>query len=199
MTAIDTTDDTTAIDTAAIDTAAIDTTPTKPKRSKAKKTTPTTEKPTPTPAKAKPIASVANARFGLTLVMSALPGLSLVLSSTAGALLLAGTHTAYALATIFFALTACVLAISLPHLAWAIEDITRSDSRSATILAVAFDASIVALELLATAGHGTVTTEVTMFFLAALSAVLNAWAFLRKPTSEEKAARKAAKAGEAGR
>lgn len=108
-----------------------------------------------------------------------IPLLSLGLSHVGGTLARAG-HPA--LATFSLALMACVPAVSLDHLAWAIRDITRSPRWASWLLAIAFDLVLVLTELCGVsagdAGVGTVTT-LMMVSVAGLSMFLNVWAFLR--------------------
>src|SRR5690349_21317202 len=84
-------------------------------------------------------------KLAATLVMGiAIPVLSLVLSHTGGTLARSG-HAA--LAGFALALMACVLTVSLNHLAWAVRDITRSPGWAAWLLAVSFDLMLVLGEL----------------------------------------------------
>ncbi len=117
-----------------------------------------------------------------TLVMGvAIPLLSLGLSNTGGNL--ARTNHVI-LAGFAFGLMACVLAVSLSHLAWAVEDITRSPRWASWLLAVAFDLMLVLAEMChvgaTDAGVGTVTT-IMMVAVALLSMFLNCWAFIKHP------------------
>ncbi len=202
------TDTTTTANLTIDDTTAQDTTPAKPKRARKPRSNKSESKPTSAPkmeskpapsfwSNVKDQLSARNSKLAFIVTMSAfLPALSLFLSHKGGTLLAQSTaivSTTSALALLSFALCTFVLAISLPHLAWSVEDITKTTTIPSWILAIAFDLSIVACELLATAGHGDTTTKVVMWALATLSALLNCWAFIRQPGEEEKQARKATK------
>jgi hypothetical protein len=122
-------------------------------------------------------------KYRVTIAMGiAIPLLSLTLSKMGGTLL----NTNLILAMMAFGLMTAVLAVSLPHLAWSISDITRSDRRSAWCLAVALDLSLVLCELVGVyaseAGLGGYAT-VMLFSVVAGSAVLNCWAFLKSHTT----------------
>jgi hypothetical protein len=119
-------------------------------------------------------------RIGATLVMGiSMPLLSITLSYCGGTLL---RHDCCGLAALAFGLMGCVLAVSLSHLAWAIQDITRSPRWASWSLAVAFDLALVLAELCdvsaESAGLGAVTTCL-MIAVCALSMGLNCWAFLQ--------------------
>lgn len=111
----------------------------------------------------------------------AIPVLSLVLSHTGGTLARTG-HSA--LAGFALSLMGCVLVVSLSHLAWAIEDITRSPRWASWLLAISFDLMLVLGELVHVnaddAGVGMAIT-VMMTAVAGMSMFLNCWAFLRHP------------------
>jgi hypothetical protein len=104
---------------------------------------------------------------------------SLALSTVAGTL--ARAHH-FVFATGATALTACVLAVSLSHLALAIRDITGSPQWASWALAVAFDLALVLGESVhvyaADADLGALVTAL-MVAVCGLSMVLNCWAFFR--------------------
>jgi hypothetical protein len=72
-----------------------------------------------------------------------------------------------------------VLAVSLSHLASAIQDITRSEPWQAWCLAVAVDLAVVLCELSRVAGFESWVVPVLMGCVTVASAGLNCWAFLR--------------------
>jgi hypothetical protein len=76
-------------------------------------------------------------------------------------------------------LRGAVLAVSLSHLAWAIQDITRSAVWQAFCLAGAIDLSMVLCELARVAGFELWVVPVLMGAVTVASAGLNCWAFLR--------------------
>lgn len=131
------------------------------------------------PAKiAKPTAD--RIRFWATIWMGMfMPLLSLALSYTGGNLL---RENAFVLSGLSFVMMACVLSVSLAHLAWSIGDITRSSGWASWLLAIAFDCCLVLGELCHVqaeeAGVGTVCS-VMMVAVCGLSMFLNCWAFLR--------------------
>jgi hypothetical protein len=119
-------------------------------------------------------------KFWATIVMGVfMPLLSLGLSFTGGNLL-GNSHLV--LSCLSFVMMACVLSVSLAHLAWSIGDITRSPAWASWLLAVAFDSCLVLGELChiqaEEAGVGTVCTTM-MVAVCGLSMFLNCWAFLR--------------------
>ncbi len=117
-------------------------------------------------------------RTGLTLALgTGIPLLSLGMSNVAGTLATSG-H--YGLAAFSGVLMASVLVVSLPHLAWAIRDITGTDKRASWALAIAVDCAIVLCELVHVANVVpllTITT-VIMSCVTMTSVCLNCWAFL---------------------
>lgn len=118
-------------------------------------------------------------RSSITIGMGcAIPLLSLSLSHCAGNLARAGHSTLAAFAA--FIMTA-VLAVSLSHLAWAVGDITKSGPRSSWLLAIAFDLSLVAGELIHVyapdCGVWGVATAI-MVVVCLFSMLLNVYAFL---------------------
>jgi hypothetical protein len=122
-------------------------------------------------------------RLTMTVVLGVgIPLLSLAMSKIAGTLALNG-HTFLAL----FAgsLMLAVLAVSLSHLAWAIEDITKSTVRASWSLAVALDLSLVLCELIHVYAHDLELEWVcclVMLNVAACSMALNVYAFLQHRT-----------------
>lgn len=143
----------------------------KPRR--AKKTTAATPPVRTTADRVKLIATVT---MGI-----AIPVLSLVLSHTGGTLARTG-HAA--LAGFALGLMACVLAVSLSHLAWAIEDITRSPRWASWLLAVTFDLMQVLGELVHVNAHDVgvgLAVTLMMVAVAGMSMFLNCWAFIRHP------------------
>jgi hypothetical protein len=123
-------------------------------------------------------------RFKITMTIAlgvGIPLLSLAMSSIAGTL---ATHGLWPLAVFAFALMAAVLGVSLPHLAWAIGDITRSGSRPSWLLAVALDLSLVLCEFCHVwaddLGLTAILWAVTVA-VAGASMLLNIWAFFKAP------------------
>jgi len=140
-------------------------------------------------------------RLYLTLTMGVfIPLFSLGLSHVGGTLMRTGLERQVpiiiALAFFAFALMACVLAVSLSHLAWAVQDITKSHVWASWLLAVAFDLALVLGELChvsaSEVGVGEVVT-VIMACVCGLSMFLNCWAFLKHPASEERSKKKLGK------
>jgi hypothetical protein len=134
---------------------------------------------------ARPVASAVTAariKFWATITMGVLlPLLSLGLSSVGGNLV---RHGHGALAAFALVLMTCVLVVSLSHLAWAIEDITRSPWWACWLLAVAFDLCLVLGELCHVSAEEagvSLVTSVMMGAVCLLSMFLNCWAFLRHP------------------
>lgn len=118
-------------------------------------------------------------KISLTITLgTAIPLLSLALSSVAGTLASKG-H--FALSGFAFFLMAAVLSVSLPHLAHAIGEITNSPKLASWALAIALDLSLVLCELVSTwasdSGVGGITITVTAS-VCVISQVLNCWAFL---------------------
>lgn len=119
-------------------------------------------------------------RWYATVAMGVfIPLLSLGLSHTGGNLL---KSECLALAGFAFGLMGCVLAVSLSHLAWGVQDITKSATWASWLLAIAFDLCLVLGELVHVnaeeAGIGMVVTAI-MVCVCGLSMFLNCWAFLR--------------------
>jgi hypothetical protein len=116
------------------------------------------------------------ARRGITLVLGCgIPGCSLALSSIGGRLCTEG-QTALGVAAL--ALCCSVLAVSLSHLAWAVEDITHSARWQAWCLAVTVDLAVVLCELAAVAGAAWWLVYAVQVAVTGASALLNCWAFL---------------------
>ena len=134
-------------------------------------------KPQRKPAKAPGIVSVTRSRRPLTIGLGCgIPLLSLTLSHQGGELL-AADH--YALGCGSLALCAVVLALSLSHLASAIEDITHSSRWQAWALAIATDSALVTAELVRVSGQGGAVQWAMLAVLTMASACLNCWAFFR--------------------
>ncbi len=119
-------------------------------------------------------------RYGMTLALGlGVPLLSLALSKIGGSLL--QSHH-FALAALALGLMGAVLAVSLPHLAFSIADLTGSDQRASWCLAVALDLSLVLTELVgvyaASLGLGWVSGLV-MVSVAGMSQALNCYAFFK--------------------
>jgi hypothetical protein len=134
---------------------------------------------------ARPVASAVTAgriKFYATVTMGVLlPLLSLGLSNVGGNLF---RHDQAALAAFALVLMGCVLVVSLSHLAWAIQDITRSPLWACWLLAVAFDLLLVLGELCHVAAEGAgvgLVTSAMMGVVCLVSMFLNCWAFLRHP------------------
>lgn len=137
------------------------------------RTAPRREKTTPAPWKADAF------RTGMKVFLGVgVPLLSLSMSCIAGTLARAGV---YWLAGFALALMLAVLGVSLLHVAWAVGDITRSDWRTSTALAVALDLSLVLTELCQVYADGLGLDAVcyaVMASVAAASMALNVYAFL---------------------
>jgi hypothetical protein len=144
----------------------------KPKRRRTRRTVAT-----PVPDRTPAVSGRDGARRWITLGMGCgIPCLSLALSSIGGRLWVDG-HCV--LGTGALMLCSAVLAVSLSHLAWAVEDITRSHRWQAWCLAAAVDLSLVLGELAGIAGYASWVVAAVMVSVTATSAVLNCWAFLR--------------------
>src|SRR4051794_19996905 len=84
-------------------------------------------------------------RLWMTVALGVgIPCLSLAMSKLAGTLAAGGL---LALAAFALGLMVAVLAVSLPHLAWSVANVTRSGRRASWSLAVALDLSLVLCEL----------------------------------------------------
>ena len=143
------------------------------------------------PAKKSILPSQARFRFGLTIGMGTfIPLFSLGLSHVGGNLLRQGigenNFVLISLAGFAFGLMACILSVSLSHLAWAVQDITRSHKWASWALAVAFDLAIVLGELCHVQGKTGLDDVVTvlMVCVCGLSMFLNCWAFILCPKRE---------------
>jgi hypothetical protein len=134
-----------------------------------------------TKAKAKPKLSTKKAdslmRKHITVALGCgIPCFSLALSAVGGRLLL---EQQYALGAFSLTLCCAVLAVSLDHLAWAIKDITKSNSWQSWCIAAAIDLSLVMCELAGVAGFSLWIVPCIMVSVTVTSAALNCWAFLR--------------------
>ncbi len=124
--------------------------------------------------------NAATFKFGVTVAIGIfIPLLSLAMSYLAGKLAGAGY---WELAGFAAGVGGSVLAVSLNHLAWAIEDITRSEFPWNWLLAIALDSSLVLGELChvyapPTLGLG-VVCWVVMVAVCGFSMALNVFAFL---------------------
>jgi hypothetical protein len=124
-----------------------------------------------------PAGQATAARRWITVGMGCgIPCLSLARSSIGGRLWVDG-HCV--LGTGALVLCSAVLAVSLSHLAWAVEDITRSHRWQSWCLALAVDCSLVLGELAGIAGYASWVVAAVMVSVTLCSAVLNCWAFLR--------------------
>lgn len=117
--------------------------------------------------------------LGITTGMGVgIPGLTLALTTVSGRLAMAGHRL---LSGGLMAVCATVLAVSLSHLAWSVQDITRSSRWASWSLAVAIDLSIVLSEAVLVFSPG-VSDGLAIAIMAAVtgaSMCLNVWAFLR--------------------
>jgi hypothetical protein len=115
----------------------------------------------------------------------AIPLLSLGLSHTGGTLLRERENLfTVALGVAALTLMGCVLVVSLSHLAWSVEDLTRSAKQASWLLAVTFDLLLVLGELVHVAARETganVIVTVMMVAVCGLSIFLNIWAFWWHP------------------
>lgn len=138
--------------------------------------------------------STATARWILTLAMGCfIPLFSLSLSHVGGELLRHGSTVATILAIGSFGIMACVLSVSLSHLAWAVADITRSPKWASWLLAIAFDLALVVGELtqvFASDAGVKVCVYAIMGTVCLLSMLLNCWAFMGHPKALARAAHK---------
>lgn len=108
-----------------------------------------------------------------------IPLLSLALSKISGTL---ATHNLFALSLFAFGLMVSVLAVSLPHLAWAVSNITKSGKRASWSLAVALDLSIVLCEFCHVWAENCELHSLLMAvmgFVVVASMLLNCWAFFK--------------------
>jgi hypothetical protein len=156
----------------------------KPKAHKPKPKAPTA----PAKPAQRPRLTSAQVKTGATVTMGVvIPLLSLGLSHTGGTLLReGGSYPVTALALFSFLLMGCVLTVSLTHLAWAVEDLTRSPGWASWLLAVTFDLLLVLGELVHVAAEGSGAGAIVTAMMAGvcgLSMFLNVWAFLYHPTA----------------
>lgn len=125
------------------------------------------------------VATTNKARKVITVTMGlAIPLFSLAMSSTGGGLLQSGGSWEIALGVVFLGLLATVLFVSLSHLAWAIQDITRSSKGLSWCLAVAVDLALVACELSEVLHHSTPLIAAIMVGVTLMSMTLNVFAFM---------------------
>jgi hypothetical protein len=83
-------------------------------------------------------------RLGMTVSLGVgIPLLSLAMSKLAGTLASAGK---YLLGLAALGLMVAVLSVSLAHLSWSIENLTRSSKRASWALAIALDVSLIVCE-----------------------------------------------------
>lgn len=131
---------------------------------------------------APPIAPRFDFKFYMTCAIgTGIPLLSLALSKIAGTLATSGF---FILAFFAFSLMCAVLIVSLPHLAWSIGDITRSENRASWALAIALDLSLVLCEFVHTFANETGLDWVivaVMITVCLFSMLLNCWAFFKAP------------------
>ncbi len=137
------------------------------------------------PSKPSKMPSTARQRAYITAAMGVwIPLFSLGLSHTGGKLLQAGSWQCGGLGVLALALMGCVLAVSLSHLAWAVEDITHSPGWASWLLAITFDLALVHGELVHVyadqAGVGGMVTGI-MVIVCGFSMGLNCWAFFKHP------------------
>jgi len=135
-----------------------------------------------TPPRPRTKKAAGHTRLSLCITVSmgcGIPLLSLSLSHLGGALLVSG-HAFLGLVAL--GLCVSVLGVSLAHLAWAIENVTKSSFWPSLALAVAVDLSLVLCELVgvfaADAGVGGLRLGL-MLSVTVASQALNTWAFLR--------------------
>lgn len=117
--------------------------------------------------------------LGITVGMGVgIPGLTLALTTVAGGLAMAGHGV---LAASMVGVCGTVLAVSLSHLAWAIQDITKSPVWASWALAIAVDLSVVLSEASHVFADGVCAGLVQGIMVAVTlaSMALNVWAFLR--------------------
>ena len=122
---------------------------------------------------------VNSARRYITISLGCgIPLLSLSLSNLGGNWLQADSLGLNIVGGATLALCCAVLGVSLSHLAWAIEDITRSARWQSWALAVTLDMSIVVLELSGVCGYSGFLCNMVMVAVTVASMALNCWAFL---------------------
>lgn len=125
-------------------------------------------------------------KTAMVVLGTAIPLLSLGLSHTGGVLLADSSNpVSIALGLFAFTLMGCVLFVSLGHLSWSVEDLTRSGKVQSWLLAVTFDLLLVLGELVHVAagapGANTVVGSM-MVAVCGLSIFLNIWAFWHHST-----------------
>jgi len=121
----------------------------------------------------------------ITVAMGcSIPLLSLSLSHLGGSLLACGTWGTCTLGVFALLLCIAVLGVSLSHLAWAIEDITKSPAWASIALAISVDCSLLVGELVGVFGAEANVETLRIGLMIAVtvsSAVLNTWAFFGVP------------------
>jgi cation transport ATPase len=121
------------------------------------------------------------ARYWLTIAMGTfIPLLSLTLSHVGGTLV-HGDTVQCCLGLAAFGLMGCVLWVSLSHLAWSIQDVTKSSPGLSWLMAVATDLALVLGELVHVNADELGLCGLVwalMICVCLLSMVLNCWAFL---------------------
>jgi hypothetical protein len=127
-------------------------------------------------AKVRRLVTAAKARRWITVgVGCGIPLQALALSSIGGRLMVEGQ---VGLGAGALGLCCSVLAVSLSHLAWAIQDITGSARWQSWCMAAAVDLSLILGELAGVAGFELWVVPVVMVAVTVASACLNCWAFL---------------------
>lgn len=134
--------------------------------------------------------TTAQRRLALTVILGFfVPLFSLALSHCGGVLLEDYGRTAeapsLALGVFALCLTCVILAVSLDHLRWAIQNVTRSPHWQALALAVCCDLGIIFTELACVYAHGagiTVLLWMIKVSVTCLSIAFNCWAFTMQPT-----------------
>lgn len=137
--------------------------------------------PLPTKPPSRPRRIKYSVRLGLTLGLgTGIPLLSLGLSKCAGTLF---QEERYSLAAFAGGLCISALTISLPHLVWAVRDITQTDKRAAWALAIAIDLALVMCELVRVGGSPALAlvTGAIMASVCIASMILNCWTFIQQP------------------
>jgi hypothetical protein len=125
------------------------------------------------------VAGMPRLALGLTTSWGiGIPALTLALTTVGGKLAMSGHRL---LAGGLVGVCATVLAVSLSHLAWSVQDITRSARWQAWMLAIAVDLSIVLSEAVHVFAPGVADGLSTCIMVAvtAASMSMNVWAFLR--------------------
>ncbi|MFO0964636.1 MAG: hypothetical protein U0793_03485 [Gemmataceae bacterium] len=117
---------------------------------------------------------------GITLALGCgIPSLAIALSRMGGCLLASGS---WVLGVMALGLCVVTMLVSLQHLAFSVQDITRSSRYASLSMAVAVDASIVLAELVGVFGAVPETETLRACLISVttcFSMALNCWAFLR--------------------